>query len=77
MLGASVVADEVEDEIERRLHSELTLVASSDDGWSRLLICSSTGDCWELTHPNSSWHGGGSKNLAKIAKEIAKSKYSV
>ena len=65
--GASLVADRVELEIERRVRDDLRQVAAASDGWDRLLVDPLDNTYWELTFPKSEMHGGGPKLLAPVS----------
>ena len=66
LVGGKVVADEVEQKIEDLIRNRLALVSTSEDGWKSVFVDKSTGERWELTFPNSSWHGGGPRRLRRL-----------
>jgi len=47
----------------------------SEDGWEVLYQDPSDLRFWELTYPNSDWHGGGPPALIHLSVEAAKKKY--
>ncbi len=48
--------------IELMIENELTKIESSSDGWTSLYK-GRNGEIWELSYPNSNWHGGGPPKL--------------
>ncbi|WP_270729636.1 Imm27 family immunity protein [Shimia sp. Alg240-R146] len=75
--GSSIVADQTELEIERRMREDLQQVSASDDGWELLFVDPLDGTYWELTFPQSSMHGGGPKLLSPVPFLLAQTKYGL
>lgn len=71
----SVVEDPACQRIKKLTKEDLQLITRSDDGWSALYKDPTDGRLWELTYPNSDWHGGGPPSLIHISQEEAKKKY--
>lgn len=72
--GSSVVADDTEIEIERRLREDLRQVAVSREDWAGLFFDPLDESYWELTFPQGHMHGGGPKRLSPVASERAQNK---
>jgi len=70
-----VVADEACRRIYELVRGGLQLLGAADGGWSQLYRDPDDGRLWELTYPNSSWHGGGPPTLQHLNPEVAHAKY--
>lgn len=73
----NVVEDENCKRIKNLTESYLQRVTSSEDGWTTLYKDPEDGRYWELTYPNSDWHGGGPPVLVNISTEEAHKKYAL
>ena len=58
-----------------RTQTALENLDVAEGGWSKLYRDPSDGRLWELTFPNSEWHGGGPPCLTCISREKADGKY--
>ena len=58
-------ADSIANRIEYLIKNVLVKVSSTDDGWTILYQDHKDGRYWELTYPNSDWHGGGPPMLTE------------
>jgi hypothetical protein len=74
-VGGKVVADDTARRIEELISTQLTKVATSEDGWEVLYLDKRDGRHWELSYPNKDWHGGGPPSLASVTKEYVERKY--
>lgn len=72
-----LVADENSDRINKLINNNLIFIASSESGWTRLYQDSDDQRYWELTFPNSDYHGGGPPKLVNISKVAAKKIYDL
>jgi hypothetical protein len=70
-----VVADETCHRIDRLVHSHLEVLKKGADGWEVLLRDPDDGRLWELTFPDSGFHGGGPPLLRCLGLHEAVSKY--
>lgn len=61
--------------IEELVAHSLNQVGSADAGWTKLFIDKNDGRYWELTYPDSDWHGGGPPMLKCVSDGYARSKY--
>jgi hypothetical protein len=61
-----VVGDEAEKQIQDLIQNHLTRLAVRDGGWTVLYRDPSDNTYWELTFPNSEWHGGGPMKLTRL-----------
>jgi subtilase family serine protease len=68
----TIVGDAASKRIDKLIESELKFIARSEDGWSALYTDLNDGRFWELTYPNSDWHGGGPRSLRNISDNEAK-----
>jgi hypothetical protein len=50
-------------------------IASDWSGWETLYRDPQDGRYWELTYPQSEYHGGGPPRLTHISEEAARAKY--
>ncbi len=73
----SIITDDVGNRIEALISKELKEVGTSGDGWDVLYIDPSDGRYWELTYPDSDFHGGGAPRLSFMTAEQVKAKYGV
>jgi hypothetical protein len=76
-IDGQVVADPVSRRIDELVADELVKCGSADSGWSTLYRDPSDGRYWELTYPNSGWHGGGPPALTCIDPEVVRRKYGL
>jgi len=72
-----VIEDETCKRINYLIDEVLTYLSTDSSGWEKLFKDPADGRLWELTHPNSDWHGGGPKVLVLISAQDAKSKYNI
>lgn len=73
--GGVVVADATCQRIETLVEQILQKVAVDKSGWYTLYRDSEDGRYWELTYPDSSWHGGGPPRLTYLSAQEARAKY--
>jgi hypothetical protein len=73
----SIHADEVSERIKALIKHCLKEVAVSDNGWEILYKDMADSRYWELSYPNSEFHGGGAPKLAVISLEETKLKYNL
>jgi hypothetical protein len=70
-----------EDASTKRIHwlldSCLTFVAVDESGWQKLYVNPADGQYWELSFPQSHWHGGGPPTLTRLDKDVAQRRYRV
>lgn len=64
-----VVADENEQLIRDAVNRHLTRIGDRDGGWITLFIDLVDSSFWELTYPQSEYHGGGPSKLTRIAPD--------
>jgi hypothetical protein len=76
-VDAKVVADETARRIDELTSTELTKVASSEDGWDTLYVDTRDGRKWELTYPHKEWHGGGPATLTCVPDAYVRAKYKL
>ena len=74
VVDGEVVSDATAERIDALVDKYLENVAGS--GWETLFRDPSDGRYWELTYPESSWHGGGPPRLTYLSKEQARGRYS-
>ena len=74
-VDAGVIADETCQRIEELISTELTKIATSEDGWDTLYVDIRDGRKWELTYPYKEWHGGGPPTLTCVSDDYARSRY--
>jgi hypothetical protein len=77
VVNGAVDGDDTCKRIEELIACPLQQVGSTDAGWTKLFIDKADGRYWELTYPNSDWHGGGPPMLTCVTEEFARSKYGV
>ena len=75
VVGGVVVADATYLRIETLVEQILQKVAVDKGGWDTLYRDPEDGRYWELTYPDSSWHGGGPPRLTYLSAEEARAKY--
>jgi hypothetical protein len=81
--GQRVVIDGVgfRDPVTGRIYDlithELVEVGVGDEGWSKLYRDPGDGRYWELTYPESEYHGGGPPMLTHVSNEFAAKKYGI
>ena len=68
-----VVSDATSERIKSLIKNCLVKVAGG--GWETLFRDPSDDRYWELTYPDSGWHGGGPPRLTYLSKEQARRKY--
>lgn len=61
-----VVGDEAENQIQDLIQNRLIRLADREGGWTRLYRDRADNSYWELTFPNSEWHGGGPSKLTRL-----------
>lgn len=61
-------------EEQERLLSNLSIVETTDGGWTKKLVDPNTGEKWILYFPHSSSHGGGQRYLRRepVPEDLAK-----
>jgi hypothetical protein len=73
--GGKVEADQNCERIEDLTRNELRKIGQDQTGWDVLYVDPRDGRFWELTYPQSEFHGGGPPLLTQIAKSDAEKKY--
>jgi hypothetical protein len=73
VVDGQVVSDATAERINALVDKYLEKVAGS--GWETLFRDPSDGRYWELTYPESSWHGGGPPRLTNLSPDQARGKY--
>lgn len=73
--ASGIQGDEIEQQIERMLHEQLTHVVSTADGWTQLFVDKATGQHWELTFPQGHLQGGGPRTLTAVTLDQSQGKY--
>jgi hypothetical protein len=73
----SIQADAVERRIQWLAANRLERIASDTSGWDTLYRDPQDGRLWQLTFPNSDFHGGGPRRLTVIDRVSASLKYSL
>ena len=58
-------------------HMHKIAISPESGGWETLYQDPDDGRYWELSYPNSEWHGGGPAQLQQITVEEAKQKYKL
>ena len=76
-VGGNVVADAISKRIETLIEQHLDKITIDASGWDSLYKDPDDGRYWELTYPESSWHGGGPPRLTYLSREQARAKYFV
>lgn len=76
-VDAKVVADETARRIDELISTELTKLATSEDGWNTLYVDNRDGRKWELTYPHKEWHGGGPPTLTCVSDSYVWEKYKL
>jgi hypothetical protein len=71
-----VESDEVGKRIQWLISECLKKITTHENGWNVLYQDSDDKRYWELTYPNSGWHGGGNRQLIHISNEEVKNKYN-
>lgn len=61
-----VIGDEAETQIQDLIQNHLKRLADREGGWTVLYHDPSANSYWELTFPNSEWHGGGPRKLTRL-----------
>jgi hypothetical protein len=74
-IAGSVVRDATCERIETLVEHYLQKVAVDESGWDTLYKDPEDNRYWELTYPNSDWHGGGPPRLTYLSDEQVKAKY--
>jgi hypothetical protein len=77
LVDGKVVADATSARIETLVEEHLEKVASDPTGWDTLYRDPEDGRYWELTFPDSSWHGGGPPRLTSASSDHARNKYGI
>ncbi len=75
--GDSVVADDMCHRIDFLKKNILIKMATDASGWQVLYKDPGDGRYWELSYPDSGWHGGGAPALKCIDHDTAKREYGV
>jgi hypothetical protein len=81
--GQRVIIDGValSDPITRRIYDlishQLVELGIGDEGWSKLYRDPGDGRYWELTYPESEYHGGGPPMLTQVSDALAAQKYGI
>lgn len=75
VVDGNTVADATAQRIEALVERHLDKVAADASGWETLYRDPDDGRYWELTYPESSWHGGGPPRLTYLSPEQARAKY--
>lgn len=70
-----VVADDITERIKVLTSSHLKHLAVDSTGWDHLYADPDDGRLWELTYPESEWHGGGPPSLEVVSVDLAREKY--
>ena len=65
------------DRIRWLTHNQLKKVADREEGWTTLWLDEADGRYWELTYPNSEWHGAGPPTLEALDVETVKQLYGL
>jgi Immunity protein 27 len=73
--GSSVEADKVSKRIEYLINTYLIKVAEDNSGWGVLFQDPDDGRYWELTYPESEFHGGGAPLLQNLSLDEVRNKY--
>jgi hypothetical protein len=74
-VGNTVEADSTAHRIDRLVKNQLRQLAQDSSGWDVLYQDPNDGRFWELTYPNSDWHGGGPPRLTCMPFNAAREKY--
>jgi len=74
-IDGKVITDETARRVDELISSELTKVATSEDGWDVLFADTRSGKRWELTYPHKEWHGGGPPTLTCVSDDYVRAKY--
>lgn len=75
--GGNIVADDNCRRIEWLTATVLKKICSDYSGWETLYQNPEDGRYWELTYPESGYHGGGPPSLRNITGEMATTKYKM
>ncbi len=75
VVDGNVVGDATAERIEALIEHQLEKIAVDSTGWETLYRDPDDGRYWELTYPESSWHGGGPPRLTCLSHEQAVAKY--
>jgi hypothetical protein len=76
-VNGAVDGDDTCKRIEQLIRGYLEQVATTDAGWTRLLVDRNDGRYWELTYPHGDWHGGGPPTLTHVSADYVRSKYKI
>ncbi len=71
------VADTMCQRIDDLISGSLTKITSDSSGWDILYQDPKDERYWELTYPESQWHGGGPPQLTHLSYDQAKKKYKL
>ena len=74
-VNGAVCADVATKRIEELTRTYLNRIAVSKNGWETLYQDPADLRFWELTYPDSEWHGGGPPTLKSLSMQEANSKY--
>lgn len=69
------VRDPTSDRINNLISEYLREIAQRDGGWTVLYKDPSDGRYWELTYPESAYHGGGPPRLTNLTPEQVRERY--
>lgn len=75
VVDGNVIADVNSERINALVEQYLEKVTADASGWDTLYRDPVDGRYWELTYPESSWHGGGPPRLTYLSYEQARAKY--
>jgi len=75
LVDGKPVADPITTRINMLISDVLVRVGSTDDGWTILYKDPEDGRYWELTYPQSEYHGGGPPMLTWLSEQEVKEKY--
>ena len=70
-----VTGDQITERIIWLINERLQRIARDGANWTALFRDPADGRLWELSYPNSEWHGGGPPKLAIILPDDAAEKY--
>jgi hypothetical protein len=74
-VGGAVSPDSVTKRIIQLTSDYLTKIATNENGWKTLYRDPGDARLWELTFPQSNFHGGGPPMLLQIGTGEARSRY--
>lgn len=75
IIESSIVADEVSKRIEKLTLQYLVKIAIDESGWNQLFQDPKDKRYWELSYPESEFHGGGYPHLTNLSEHEVKEKY--